>query len=449
MPHFERVPMAQPDLRVRLAVHAHAVARLGIHHLPDPVVEMEAQVLAGDRWVLDLEIVLVGAAEPDGAAIQDQLLPPVLSGDADQLRPLLLGHFLNGHLCALALQVGEADGRGLGHAARLGLRVCLGLCPGGRLLRRRRDAGLRRALHRRRRRPLLGAGHQDQVVLADLDQVPFVDEPLALDLLAVDANAGEAVQVLDVVVAFLAQEPPVPARDVLLRQPHQVLLVAADGDLIAEDRNDGLPPLVVFDDQLHGRPLGMRRRSLPQPRGCAQPAEAHHLPMKACTWSQSVEQKGRYFSSHFIAFALSFRYAYPYPRLRYACISVFLSAGDCASAACAAFTAPGKSRAISLSDEALARRAAFPSRSLGLGPSCRAGSARAVSLGWHCGWSACASAFEESNPSTLFTSARQRSSLPADLAAVASSRCFFARSEEHTSELQSRSDLVCRLLLET
>src|SRR3982750_3527331 len=28
------------------------------------------------------------------------------------------------------------------------------------------------------------------------------------------------------------------------------------------------------------------------------------------------------------------------------------------------------------------------------------------------------------------------------------SRCWVARSEEHTSELQSRSDLVCRLLLE-
>src|SRR2546430_11619361 len=29
-----------------------------------------------------------------------------------------------------------------------------------------------------------------------------------------------------------------------------------------------------------------------------------------------------------------------------------------------------------------------------------------------------------------------------------SSRCFRARSEEHTSELQSQSNLVCRLLLE-
>src|SRR2546421_12804400 len=32
--------------------------------------------------------------------------------------------------------------------------------------------------------------------------------------------------------------------------------------------------------------------------------------------------------------------------------------------------------------------------------------------------------------------------------ATALKRCISARSEEHTSELQSRSDLVCRLLLE-
>src|SRR5438132_3106221 len=31
---------------------------------------------------------------------------------------------------------------------------------------------------------------------------------------------------------------------------------------------------------------------------------------------------------------------------------------------------------------------------------------------------------------------------------VASEKCFIRRSEEHTSELQSHSDLVCRLLLE-
>src|SRR5690349_22702897 len=36
----------------------------------------------------------------------------------------------------------------------------------------------------------------------------------------------------------------------------------------------------------------------------------------------------------------------------------------------------------------------------------------------------------------------------AGLASAASSRCRRSRSEEHTSELQSRRDLVCRLLLE-
>src|SRR2546430_9221550 len=33
-------------------------------------------------------------------------------------------------------------------------------------------------------------------------------------------------------------------------------------------------------------------------------------------------------------------------------------------------------------------------------------------------------------------------------ATLASRRCFILRSEEHTSELQSQSNLVCRLLLE-
>src|SRR5206468_8317234 len=52
---------------------------------------------------------------------------------------------------------------------------------------------------------------------------------------------------------------------------------------------------------------------------------------------------------------------------------------------------------------------------------------------------------------TLFRScrgarARRRAGAPASRAARARGRR--ARSEEHTSELQSRSDLVCRLLLE-
>src|SRR5207248_2737793 len=93
---------------------------------------------------------------------------------------------------------------------------------------------------------------QGQVVLADLDQIAFLHRVPAGDLLAVDADAGEAVQVLDVEIARLAQQTPVLARDVLLRQPHQVLVVAADGDLVAHDGDHRLASLVVFDDQLHG-----------------------------------------------------------------------------------------------------------------------------------------------------------------------------------------------------
>src|SRR2546421_2900460 len=41
-----------------------------------------------------------------------------------------------------------------------------------------------------------------------------------------------------------------------------------------------------------------------------------------------------------------------------------------------------------------------------------------------------------------------RTQSPLDCLLVSSAPCPFFRSEEHTSELQSRSDLVCRLLLE-
>src|SRR5438034_5565211 len=52
---------------------------------------------------------------------------------------------------------------------------------------------------------------------------------------------------------------------------------------------------------------------------------------------------------------------------------------------------------------------------------------------------------------TLFRSRSKRSVEPARNLIVGPSSIFFftpARSEEHTSELQSHSDLVCRLLLE-
>src|SRR2546428_6142314 len=52
---------------------------------------------------------------------------------------------------------------------------------------------------------------------------------------------------------------------------------------------------------------------------------------------------------------------------------------------------------------------------------------------------------------TLFRSNEMRATLDAGGAAGGAARALtlmLARSEEHTSELQSRSDLVCRLLLE-
>src|SRR2546430_13328512 len=54
---------------------------------------------------------------------------------------------------------------------------------------------------------------------------------------------------------------------------------------------------------------------------------------------------------------------------------------------------------------------------------------------------------------TLFRSARRRHArvhpqLPVDIPQVRANRHRADRSEEHTSELQSQSNLVCRLLLE-
>src|SRR5439155_4601803 len=270
--------------------------------------------------------------------------------------------------------------------------------------------------NRRRRRPVVGTFLEDEIVHADLDQIAVLHDVLAGDLLAVDADAGEAVQVLDVVVPRLAQQPAVLPRDVLLREPDDVPVVAADGDLVTDDGNDGLVPLIVFDDQLHA-----------------------HFPMKACTWSQSLVQYGRYFSSHLTALPLSLRYAYPYPRLRYESISVFLSFGDWASAACASFTAPPKSRATSLFDEACASRDALTSRSFGLGPSSRADSAFAATCGRHCVCSASACALPLSKASTLLASAAHASSFPADFNEFALARCLLA----YTAFTWSACSCVC------
>src|SRR5690349_24021811 len=49
---------------------------------------------------------------------------------------------------------------------------------------------------------------------------------------------------------------------------------------------------------------------------------------------------------------------------------------------------------------------------------------------------------------TLFRSSRLASSCSTDEAPMTAEVTRWSRSEEHTSELQSRRDLVCRLLLE-
>src|SRR5438034_8133059 len=49
---------------------------------------------------------------------------------------------------------------------------------------------------------------------------------------------------------------------------------------------------------------------------------------------------------------------------------------------------------------------------------------------------------------TLFRSSSCRSRAPRPPRAGSAAHCSRGRSEEHTSELQSHSDLVCRLLLE-
>src|SRR2546421_5887562 len=52
------------------------------------------------------------------------------------------------------------------------------------------------------------------------------------------------------------------------------------------------------------------------------------------------------------------------------------------------------------------------------------------------------------SPASAIERRNQLLPVPAPPRTAITSRCWRGRSEEHTSELQSRSDLVCRLLLE-
>src|SRR5207237_10766824 len=76
--HLHDIAVAQADLRVRLAVHADPVAGFRVHHLPGPIVEVQAQVLARDRRVLDPKLVLFRAPAPDGPGNEAKVLSALL-----------------------------------------------------------------------------------------------------------------------------------------------------------------------------------------------------------------------------------------------------------------------------------------------------------------------------------------------------------------------------------
>ena len=133
-------------------------------------------------------------------------------------------------------------------------RVGIATGPPTRRQRRRgdgRDVGHRRPIGDRR-----AVAAQHQLVVADLDLVPLAQRRRRGDLRAVDPDAGEAGEILDVERAVLAREARVLARDVPLGQPDGVPLQPTDGHLVPRERNDRGLTLIVFDAQLeHGETL--------------------------------------------------------------------------------------------------------------------------------------------------------------------------------------------------
>ena len=101
------------------------------------------------------------------------------------------------------------------------------------------------------RRRSLETSFDAEVVVADLDQVAFLDGGRLRDAVAVDEHAVVGPDVLDEQLPVLALEACVAPRDISFRQLHDVSVVAPDGNLVADERDDGLAPLVVLDDELH------------------------------------------------------------------------------------------------------------------------------------------------------------------------------------------------------
>ena len=288
MAQLEDVARLQARHRVLVAVDAHAIGALVVDHLPVPLVEHETGVCSRDGLVVGDDVVLVRASELHLRAHEVELFAAERPRESHQPRHLGSLEVARFYLGTCLGKVRHADDGGRASGRRIGRhrgRRDRRLYGRSRLLRRERGLcrskcarhGLRRqgggtgrlesAGRNRRRTRGAGRGRHHgrvelpldaQIVVADLDQVPFLDPRPSGDLLAVDADAVVRAQILDQDVPVLLEKPCVAARDVPLGQANGVPILPSDGDLVAYQWDDGLSTLVVLDDQLHHAPWTRR-----------------------------------------------------------------------------------------------------------------------------------------------------------------------------------------------
>ena len=142
---------------------------------------------------------------------------------------------------------GDATAAGCAAIAATEARVGIATDP-PTVAMRRRDR--RHARHRRPRSAIRSAAvapAQRQLVVADLDLVAFAQRRRRRDLRAVDADAGEAGEILDVERAVLA-ESRACLRDTLRSVSRMVLPSRRPiGHLVPRERDDRGLTLIVFD----------------------------------------------------------------------------------------------------------------------------------------------------------------------------------------------------------
>ena len=250
-------------------------------------------MLAADRLVIDGEIVLLGAPDLPLGAHEIKFLRAERTGEADEARHLAL------------LQIAEFNfGRALGHqlvdvddgrraACARGWSQLLRVVVDGPLDVGRRERHLRRGRRSRRgcrsrrhrlqsgrgnarsRRSRLGSNRRRgrrglrcrsrlgrgrgrlelaldaEIVITDLDQIPFLHGRRTLDLVAVDPDPGVAAEILDHHHAVALPEARVLARDIALGELDRVPVLATDRHFVAHNWDDCFPAFVVLDDELH------------------------------------------------------------------------------------------------------------------------------------------------------------------------------------------------------